>query len=63
MKWIDLFQFLNKQANYLKNFGQFNWQERVIIYDASSGEEYICDNFYIRSDKRAVLMINLDKTS
>jgi len=63
MKWIDLFQILNKKANELKNIGQFNWQDRIVIYDAASGEEYICDNFYIRSNNRPVLMINLDKTS
>jgi hypothetical protein len=63
MKWIDLFGFLNKQANDLKNLGKFNWQAQVIIYDASSGEEYVCDNYYVRSDNRPILMINLDKTS
>ena len=63
MKWIDLFQALNKQANEIKNIGKFNWQDRIIIYDASSGKEYLCDNFYMRHNKRPVLSINRDKIS
>jgi hypothetical protein len=62
MRWIDLFQFLNKQANDMKNLGKFNWQDEVVIYDASSGEKYTCDTYHIKND-RFVLMINLDKTS
>lgn len=60
MKWIDLFQFLNKQANELNNFGKFNWQDRVTIYDASSGEKYYCDTYRIKNNQ-ATLVINLEK--
>jgi|688.fasta_scaffold1059487_3 hypothetical protein len=61
MKWIDLFQFLNEQANNLANIGKFNWQKQVIIYDASSGQSYKCDTYRVKNNN-AVLMINLDKT-
>jgi hypothetical protein len=63
MKWIDLFQFLNKTANDMKNIGKFNWQSEVLIYDASTGEEYTCDTYYVRSNDQPILMINLDKTT
>jgi hypothetical protein len=33
MKWIDLFTFLNKQANTLNSFGKFDWQKDIMIYD------------------------------
>ena len=60
MKWIDLFDFLHKQANELKNIGKFNWQDKVVVYDASSGHKYYCDTYRIKNNQVA-LVINLEK--
>jgi hypothetical protein len=62
MKWIDLFQFLNKKANDIKNLGKFDWQAPVVIHDAETGDEFTCDTFNISDKKeqdRFVLVVNM----
>lgn len=61
MTWLDLYNFLNDQANHTKNFGKFDWNKPIIIHDAETGDEYSCDTYYISSSKeedKLVLMIN-----
>lgn len=63
MKWIDLFQFLNERANDVKNLGSFDWQAPVTIHDATTGDEFSCDTYYIsdnRGDDRLVLITNIE---
>lgn len=43
MTWLDLYNYLNKQANLTKNVGEFNWQDQVIVYDTWNMKEYNCD--------------------
>lgn len=43
MKWIDLFEFLNKQANNLNAFGKFDWQSEVKVYDNAYGGLFNAD--------------------
>lgn len=33
MTWLDLYNFLNDQANNTKNIGNFPWQEDVKAFD------------------------------
>lgn len=58
MKWIELFNFLNKTANNIHTFGQFNWQEEVVIHDAITGEVHKCELMTI--DGKTMLTINID---
>lgn len=64
MTWLELYSFLNDQANSCNNFGKFDWNQNVIIHDAETGDEYGCDT-YIISDKRGedrfVLATNIEK--
>ena len=63
MTWLDLYNFLHKQAHDFKNLGKFEWNEPVIIHDASSGEENYCDTYFISNDSNSehlVLAINID---
>lgn len=43
MNWLDLYNFLNKQANNIKNIGQFPWQETVQVFDFETLEYYPVD--------------------
>ncbi len=43
MKWIDLFQFLNQRANDINNFGKFDWQSEVKVYDNAYGALFSAD--------------------
>jgi hypothetical protein len=43
MTWLDLYNYLNKQANLTQNIGEFNWQDQVIVYDTWNMKEYNCD--------------------
>lgn len=58
MKWIDLFEFLNEQANNINNIGKFDWNSPVIIHDAETGDEYNCDTYTF--DNRLTLTINME---
>ena len=43
MNWLDLYNFLNRQANNIKNVGQFPWQEEVQVFDFETLEYYSVD--------------------
>lgn len=64
MTWLDLYNFLNDQANNPKNFGSLNWTDQVMIHDAETGDEFNCDTYQItdhRGVDRLVLTINTEK--
>ena len=63
MTWLDLYNFLLRQANDSKNFGKMNWQETVMVHDANTGEEINCDTWIISSNNgqdRLVLATNIE---
>jgi len=63
LTWLELYDFLHKQDNELKNIGNFNWQSPVIIHDGTTGDEFECDTMYIsdsRGTDRFVLMTNIE---
>lgn len=33
MTWLELYDYLNRQANEIKNIGKFPWQEEVKVFD------------------------------
>lgn len=59
MTWLDLYNFLHDQANKFENIGTFNWNNPVMMYDASTGEEAYCDTLVIDND-RVVLATNIE---
>jgi hypothetical protein len=64
LTWLDLYNYLHAQANGLDNFGKFDWNEPVIIHDASTGDEYTCDTWEIKKhndeQSKFVIMINME---
>lgn len=64
MTWLDLYNFLHRQANSIKNIGNFNWNEPVMIHDADTGDELSCDTYYVTDDRgqnKLVLITNIEK--
>lgn len=43
MTWLQLYNYLNNQANKINNHGQFNWQEDVKVFDFETLEYYPID--------------------
>lgn len=43
MKWIELFDFLNNQANNINNVGKFDWQSNIVVFDKDTAEYYDAD--------------------
>ena len=64
MTWLDLYNFLYEKANDNKNFGKMNWQEPVMVHDASTGDELNCDTWVVSTNKdgkeRLVIAINIE---
>ena len=63
MTWLDLYNFLYKQAHDLDNVGKFEWNEPVVVHDASTGEEKFCDTYFITNDNNKeylVIATNID---
>lgn len=63
MTWLDLYIFLNQQANNLDYVGKFDWSQPVIVHDASTGDEFDADTFYISTDdenEKFVLVTNTE---
>lgn len=58
MKWIDLFEFLSRQANDVKNLGSFDWQKEIKIYDRNIGLYYSADLMIEHHNNRTVLDID-----
>ena len=64
MTWLDLYNFLYEKANGNKHFGKMNWQEPVMVHDASTGDELNCDTWVVSTNKdgkeRLVLATNIE---
>jgi len=43
MTWLDLYNYLNNQANNIKNIGHFPWQEEVKVFDFETLGYYSID--------------------
>lgn len=43
MTWLELYNFLNKQANSIENIGKFPWQETVKVWDWDTLDYYPTD--------------------
>ena len=64
LTWLDLYNFLHQKANDINTFGKFNWNEPVVIHDAATGDETLCDTWEIsdkNSQDRLVLAINIEE--
>lgn len=61
MTWLDLYNFLNKMANDTNNFGRFDWNDDVYIYDADTDTTMLCDIFYLGS--QLVLGANMENNN
>ena len=43
MTWLELYNFLNEQANKSSNIGKFNWTEKVKVFDFETLDYFNCD--------------------
>lgn len=43
MTWLELYNFLNDQANKSSNIGKFNWTEKVKVFDFETLDYFSCD--------------------
>lgn len=62
--WLELYNFLHKQANDINNVGKFEWNKQVMIHNAETGDEYTCDTWEITDSNgrdRCVMMINIEE--
>ena len=58
MTWLDLFDFLNKQANDINNLGKFPWQEQVEVFDWETLDYYPADFIIMPSDSKISLAVD-----
>lgn len=58
MTWLDLYNYLHAQANGLDNLGKFDWNSPVVIHDAETGDEFLCDTYEF--DNKLTLTINME---
>jgi len=58
MKWVDLFDFLNKQANDIHNVGKFPWQDEVQVFDWETLEHYQAEFIQMPGDSRVFLAVD-----
>lgn len=64
MTWLDLYNFLHQKANDINHLDQNTWQQKVIIHNAETGDEYPTDTWIIsdnRGNDRLVLVINSEE--
>jgi len=61
MTWLDLYNFLHKNANSINNHEEMSkyWNQHVMIHNVETNDEYTCDTLIING--RLVLGINLDE--
>lgn len=59
MTWLELYQFLHQKAN-TANPDPNLWQQKVLIHNEETGDEYMCDTLEIplENHTRLVLSIN-----
>jgi hypothetical protein len=43
MTWLELYNFLNEQANKSSNIGKFDWTEKVKVFDFETLDYFNCD--------------------
>lgn len=58
MNWLDLYNFLNQQANQSKNIGKFPWQENVEVFDWETLAYYPVDFIEMPGDKKISLAVD-----
>lgn len=51
MTWLDLYNYLNKQANDVDNFGKFPWQNNVEVFDFETLQYYQTDFIQMPDNK------------
>ena len=56
MTWLDLYNMLRQKANDIKNLDSDLWSRPVMVHNAETGDEYVCDTWEI--DQRIVLVFN-----
>jgi hypothetical protein len=58
MTWLDLYNFLHKNANDAKKFNDMSrfWNQHVMVHNMETDDEYPCDTLIIND--RLVLSIN-----
>jgi len=56
MTWLDLYNMLHQKANDIKNLDSDLWNRPVMVHNAETGDEYVCDTWNI--DSRLVLVYN-----
>lgn len=56
MTWLDLYNMLHQKANDIKNLDSDIWSRPVMVHNAETGDEYVCDTWNI--DSRLVLVYN-----
>lgn len=60
MTWLELYNYLNEQANNTKNIGKFPWQEKVKVFDFAT-LMYSSTDFIEMPDGKISLSIDSDR--
>lgn len=58
MTWLDLYRYLNDQANKMENLGKLDWNSPIMVHDAETGQEYFCDTYIF--NRQPTITINID---
>ena len=58
MTWLDLYDYLNQQANQIKNIGKFPWQEKVTVFDWGTLDYYPVDFLQTLPDEKLSLSVD-----
>lgn len=63
MKWLDLYNFLHKNANDISKFNDMSrfWNQHVMVHNVETADEYPCDTLIIND--RLVLSINHEESN
>lgn len=61
MTWLDLYNYLNSQANDIKNIGKFPWQETVEVFDFETLAYYPTD-FITMPDGKTSLSVDTSQS-
>ncbi len=64
MTWLDLYNFLHQKANDINNPDQNMWQQKVVVHNAETGDEYPTDTWIVTDNRnfdRLVLVINAEE--
>lgn len=58
--WLDIYNYLHKQANDIQNLGKFPWQEEAKIFDFGT-LRYFPTDFIEMPDGKISLSIDTDQ--